>query len=270
MTGKIHILLLASLFFVSCSSVENIAYFQETNTISKNLEENLNRSYEARIKPKDLLSITVVSTEPEASRIYNLISPLPQSPTMMGGSLQSQPALQSYLVDNDGNINFPVLGKIHVKDMTLKELEAHILQKLEPAFSNELPIVTIRITNFSVNILGEVNTPGKVLSPNERLTIFDALAMANDMSIYGKRENVKVMREDSDGNKSFHTLNLNDKNIIYSPGYFLEQNDVVYVEPNKSRANSSKYGAAESFRISSVSVLISLATMALTIFSATR
>ena len=131
MIRKIYLLLYVSLLFISCSTVENIAYFQETNAIVKNVDERINQSYEARIKPKDLLSITVVSTEPEASRIYNLVSPLPQSPTMMGGSLQSQPALQNYLVDNDGNIKLPVLGKIHVKDMTLEELEAHILQKLE-------------------------------------------------------------------------------------------------------------------------------------------
>lgn len=260
-----------ALFFTSCSTVENIAYLQQTNVSTKANVENINRAFELHIKPKDLLYITVVSTEPEASRIYNLITPQPQSqPSMMGSSIQSQPALQHYLVDNDGYINFPVLGKINVKDMTLKELEAYILQKLEPSFSNELPIVTIRITNFSVNVLGEVNNPGQVKSENVRLTIFDALAMSNDMTIYGMRNNVKVMREDSDGNKSFYTLNLNDRNIIYSPGYFLEQNDVVYVEPNQSRANSSKYGAAESFRISSISVLISIVTMAVTIYSVTR
>lgn len=265
---KTFILYLTLLLLVSCTSVENIAYLQES--LSQTTSETRSGFYEAKIKPKDLLSITVVSTEPEASRIYNLISPVPQSPTMMGEALNSQPALQNYLVDNDGYINFPVLGKIHVKEKTKKELEAYILEKLEPAFSKELPIVTIRIVNFSVNVLGEVNMPGKILSTNERLTIFDALAMANDMTIYGKRDNVKIMREDSDGNKSFYTLNLNDRNIIYSPAFFLEQNDVVYVEPNKSRANSSKYGAAESFRISTVSVLISLATMGITIFSATK
>ena len=133
-----------------------------------------------------------------------------------------------------------------------------------------MPIITIRVNNFSVNVLGEVNNPGKFQSSNERLTIFEGLAMAGDMTIYGKRENIKVLREDSDGNKKYFTLNLNDKNIIHSPAYFLEQNDVVYVEPNQSRANSSKYGAAESFRISSLSVIVSLISMAVTIYSATR
>lgn len=271
MIRKAHILFFATILFASCSSVENIAYFQDINTTKRYMNDTLNSSFEVKIKPKDLLSITVVSTEPEASRIYNLITPQLQSQTMsMGTQMYTQPALQSYLVDKDGNINFPVLGMIHVKDMTKKDLETYILDKLKPAFTKELPIVTIRINNYSINVLGEVNAPGKYQTNNESITIFEGLALARDLTIFGMRNNVKVLREDSDGNKTFYTLNLNDKNIIHSPAYFLEQNDVVYVEPNKSRANSSKYGAAESFRISSVSVLISLATMAVTIFTATR
>lgn len=271
MTIKIYTLLFAILLFASCANVENIAYMQQVKKQSQDIENTNNQHYDVKIKPKDLLAITVVSTEPEASRIYNLITPQPQGQSLnMGDQIFSQPTLQSYLVDNEGNINFPVLGKMHVKDMTKKELETHILDKLKPAFTMELPIVTIRINNYSVNILGEVNSPGKYLTNNESVTIFEGLALAKDMTIYGMRENVKVLREDSDGNKTYYTLNLNDKNIINSPAYFLEQNDVVYVEPNKSRANSSKYGAAESFRISSISVLISLATMAVTIFTATR
>lgn len=267
---KIYYTFLIAALLTACSSAENIAYMQQNDKQRKGIENIDSQSYEVRIKPKDLLSITVVSTEPEASRIYNLISPIPQSPTMEGGSLNSRPALQNYLVDIDGNINFPVLGEIHVKGMTKNELEEYILKKLEPAFSNELPIVTIRIVNFSVNVLGELKSPGKYLTQNDKTTIFDALALANDMTIYGKRENVKVLREDAEGNKTFYTLDLTDKDIINSPAYFLEQNDVVYVEPNESRSNSSKYGAAESFRISSLSILISLATLGVTIFSVTR
>lgn len=257
----------------ACTSVKNIAYMQNVDRQLETIASDMNMSYEAKIKPGDLLSITVVSTEPEASRIYNLITPQLQRQTMtmsMGNQIYSQPALQGYLVDKEGNINFPVFGHIKAKDMTKKELENYILDRLRPAFTDELPIVTIRIHNYSINVLGEVNSPGNFTSVNERLTIFEGLALANDMTIYGKRENVKVLREDSDGNKIYYTLNLNDKNIVNSPAYFLQQNDVVYVEPNQSRANSSKYGAAESYRISTMSVLISLATMAVTIFAATK
>ena len=271
MKHKLYLLLFALLLLGACTSVKNVAYMQEIDRQLKTVPLPNNQSYEATIKPKDLLSITVVSTEPEASRIYNLITPQPQTQVLSTASqIYSQPALQNYLVDNEGKITFPVLGEILVKGKTIKDLETYIIEKLRPAFTEELPIVTIRINNFSVNVLGEVNAPGKYLTTNERLTIYEGLALAHDMTIYGKRDNVKVLREDADGNKKHYTLNLNDKNIINSPAYFLEQNDVVYVEPNQSRANSSKYGAAESYRISSISVLISLATMAVTIFSATR
>ncbi len=118
--------------------------------------------------------------------------------------------------------------------------------------------------------MGEVLRPGKYESMSGRMTILDGLAMAGDMTIYGRRDNVKVLRDDGNGELIIYTLNLTDKNMFYSPAFFLEQNDVVYVEPNKSKANSSKYGAAESFRISTLSVLISLITMTTTIFGLLR
>ncbi|WP_414703317.1 polysaccharide biosynthesis/export family protein, partial [Proteiniphilum sp. UBA5463] len=137
-------------------------------------------------------------------------------------------------------------------------------------FTEEKPVVTVRIVNYSVNIMGEVLRPGKYESMSGRMTILDGLAMAGDMTIYGRRDNVKVLRDDGNGELIIYTLNLTDKNMFYSPAFFLEQNDVVYVEPNKSKANSSKYGAAESFRISTLSVLISLITMTTTIFGLLR
>jgi polysaccharide export outer membrane protein len=118
--------------------------------------------------------------------------------------------------------------------------------------------------------LGEVLRPGRFVSNNERITIFEGLALAGDMTIYGRRDNVKVLREAANGERVIYTVNLNDRKIFNSPAYFLEQNDVVYVEPNQSRANSARYGAAENHRISTLSVLISLATMATTIYSITR
>ena len=222
------------------------------------------RLYDARIKPKDLLSITVVSTVPEASRMYNLIVPQVIRPDQ--SSILSEPTLQTYLVDNDGSIDFPVFGKINVIRLTTKELQNSIQKKLASAFSNELPIVTVRITNYTINILGEVTSPGKFITTNDRMTIFDGLALAGDMTIYGRRDNVKILRENADGVKEYITLNLNDKNVIYSPAYYLEQNDVVYVEPNNSKSRSSSYGAAETFGITTLSVLLTLTSLILTIF----
>lgn len=269
-------LLLLFFLFSSCADVRNIAYFQRLDSVDKQfaqdkspgnnpLAKNSSYLYEARIKPKDILSITVVSTESEASRMYNLIVPQVAQSTFEN-QLLSEPTLQTYLVDNDGNIDFPVFGKINVKGLTRSELEQILHNKLASAFSKEAPIITIRFENYSVNILGEVQRPGRYETKNDRLTIFDGLALAGDMTIYGRRDNVKVLRERADGYKMYITVNLNDRNIISSPAYYLEQNDVVYVEPNKSRSRSSNYGAAESFGISSLSVLLTLTSLIFTVF----
>ncbi|MBP1663189.1 MAG: Polysaccharide export protein [Bacteroidetes bacterium] len=260
-----------TLFISSCSQVKDIAYFQNTDekTITPQIQSKSESLFDPIIKPKDLLSISVVSTEPGASRIYNLITPQTNAPSGEN-SIFSQPALQNYLVDNEGYINFPVLGKIQIKGQTTKELAIKIQDMIAPAFTKELPIITVRIINYSVNILGEVIKPGKYETTNERLTIFEGLALAGDMTIYGRRDNVKVLREDAYGNKKYITLNLNDKDIINSEAYFLEQNDVVYVEPNKSRTESSKFGSAENFRISTISVLFSVVNIAATLYSAIK
>jgi len=301
----LFLLFLGVLILGSCSTNKNIAYFQKMDNskdsviVQKNAsklkngtanqvkpksiagnpsvdnrtkiypaykpEKNSSGLYDARIKPKDILSITVVSSEPEASRMYNLVVPQIADATNQN-SIFTQPTLQTYLVDNGGNINFPVFGKIRVEGMTRNEVETMLLEKMAFAFGKEKPIITIRFVNFSVNILGEVLKPGKFETVNDRLTIFEGLALAGDLTIYGRRDNVKVLRENADGSKEFITLNLNDKNVIYSPAFYLEQNDVVYIEPNKSRSKSSNYGAAESYGITSLSVLLTLTSLVFTVF----
>ena len=257
-------LVLGMLVLSSCASQKNIAYFQKLSTNTDSLKHSQTGGvHSARIKPLDILSITVVTSEPAASQIYNLV--VPQIGENVGNTLTSIPTLQTYLVSEDGNIDFPVFGQLKVDGLTRKQLETLLQEKLASAFSKERPIVTIRMTNYTVNVLGEVLKPGKFLTTNERLTIFDGLALAGDMTVYGRRENVKVLRENGDGTKKYITVNLNDKNIIYSEAYYLEQNDVVYVEPNKSKSNSSNFGAAESFGISALSILFSLASLVITI-----
>lgn len=254
-------ILLVLMFLNSCAGVKEIAYLQNLSQKSdtvKNITQDIGL-YAARIKPKDMLSITVATSEPQTSRMYNLVFPsITENPEKM---LNSQPGLQSYLVDNDGNIDFPIFGKLPVKGFTLKELETLLQKKLEPNFSKERPIVTIRILNFSVNVLGEVLRPGKYFTSNERMTIFDALSLANDMTIYGRRDNVKVLRENSNGSKTIITVNLNDKNIIYSSVFYLEQNDVIYIEPNQTRSRATNFGTAETLGISAISVLVSLTAL---------
>lgn len=251
-----------SIALLSCSQAKDIAYLQSYTKSNVSIGEN---SYNYIIKPKDILSISIVSSEPEASKRFNLVAPQVTAADDPMSMMFSQPMLQNYLVDDNGDINLPSFGKIHVQGMNKQDLTELIESKLKPFFINELPIITIRVLNFSVNILGEVRNPGKFTSVNERMTIFDGLAMAGDLTIYGKRDNVKIIREDGQGNKKIYIVNLSDASVFNSPVYFLEQNDIVYVEPNKARANSSLYGDADNFRISSLSIVISLATMAITI-----
>lgn len=264
---KLFIYTILAVFIASCSQAKNIAYLQDYSNKSTTINKD---SFDYRIKVKDILSISVVSSEPEASKRYNLTAPQVYTIEETTDYLFSQPVLQNYLVDNDGFINFPSFGKLHVLGLKKQELINLLENKLKPYFIDELPIITIRVLNFSVNILGEVKNPGKFTSTNERMTIFDGLALAGDMTIYGMREKVKVIREDEKGVKTIYNVNLTDKSIFSSPVYFLEQNDIVYVEPNKTRANSSLYGEADNYRISSLSVLISLATMAVTILGLRR
>ena len=266
---SVNVLAIIAVFLMSsCLEVKNIAYFQKISDKNESSKQQKNSKvlFDAHIKPKDMLSISVVTSDPDASRNYNLFVPQMSIESANQNSLFSQPALQNYLVESDGYIDFPVLGKIYVSGLTRTQLEMLLFKKLEPAFTQEKPIITIRISNYSVNILGEVGRPGKFETSNDRLTIFEGLALAGDLTIYGRRDNVKVLREDADGTKRYFSLNLNDRDVIYSPGYFLEQNDVVYVEPNKSRSRSSNFGEAESFSISSVSVLLTLTSIIFTVF----
>ena len=212
--------------------------------------------YDACIMPKDLLTITVSSTEPDAAVPFNLTVPTIQN--VSSRYTTSQPVLQTYLVDNLGNVDFPVLGKIHLGGMTKSQAETFIVKELKGLFK-ETPIVNVRLVNYKVSVLGEVNRPGTFTVANEKINLFEALALAGDMSVYGKRENVKLLREDSKGKKQIVSLDLNKSDIINSPYFYLQQNDVIYVEPNKAKAKNSDIGQSTTLLLSGTSILISLA-----------
>lgn len=238
-----------------CSSYKKIPYMMDSESFVGTNGETL---YDARIMPKDLLTITVNSTEPEAAIPFNLTVPTLQS--MNTNSLTSQAALQTYLVDNNGDVKFPVLGRLHLGGLTKSEAEAYILDRLKDSFK-EKPIVTVRLVNYKVSVLGEVNRPGTFTVANEKINVFEALALAGDMSIYGKRDNVKLLREDDKGRKEIVALDLNQSDIINSPYFYLQQNDVLYVEPNKAKSKNSDIGQSTTLLISVTSILISLASL---------
>ena len=245
------------LMLCSCASTKKVAYFQNSDSINYDSSRYL---YDARIMPKDVLTITVNTSDPEAAAPFNLA--VPTSFNQTSRSTYSQPVLQTYLVDNNGCIEFPVIGTVDVGGLTKSACEKLIHDKIKPYLSaNENPIVTVRMSSYSVSVLGEVTRPGSFQVSREKITILEALAQAGDLTIYGVRDRVKLIREDSTGRKEIHTLDLTDANIVNSPYYYLQQNDVVYVEPNKVKSQNSAVGQMTTLTFSATSILISLASL---------
>ena len=245
----------------SCGSVKNVAYFQNADSISFAQSKVL---YEAKIMPKDELTITVITTDPKAAMPFNLSV---SSTLGTSGQLSnSQGSLQGYLVDNGGNIEFPIVGSLHVGGLTKNQAEELIKSKVKPYLAaTENPIVTVRMASYRVVVTGEVTSPKVVSVPQEKMSIVEALAQAGDLTIYGRRENVMLIREDATGQKSIHRLNLNDANIINSPYYYLQQNDIIYVEPNKVKAQNSAIGSSTSILLSVVGTLMSLGSIIISV-----
>ena len=247
------------LFFASCGSSEKIAYIQNADVEKIVSEKAL---FDARIMPKDILTITVSTINKEASAPFNLTV----LSTGSSSTLTTQPALQTYLVDNDGTIEFPIVGTVKVSGLTKKECEATILEKIRPYLADtEKPIVTVRMSSYSIAVLGEVKSPGSFLVSREKINIFEALAKAGDMTIYGVRDRVRLIREDASGKKEIHVLDLTDANIINSPYYYLQQNDMVYVEPSNIKKQDARVGSMTNLWFSATSILVSLASIIVTI-----
>ena len=252
-----YVLLLMTVLVSSCGSTKNIAYFQNSDSILLNSPY----LYDARIMPKDVLTITVSTTNPEAAVPFNITVPTNQTVSTRMTST-SQPMLQNYIVDNDGDIMFPIVGRMHLGGLTKGEAESLIHNSISAYMADtENPIVTVRMVNYKISVLGEVNRPGMFTVANEKITILEALAQAGDLTIYGVRDKVKLIREDYTGKKDIYVLNLNDANIINSPYYYLQQNDVIYVEPNKVKARNSGVGATTSLWFTATSILVSLASL---------
>jgi polysaccharide export outer membrane protein len=232
----IFTIIVVSTLFYSCVSQKSVAYF---NGINAGSAEEINKSFqtnhEAIIVNGDMLSITVTGLDPLAVAPFNL--PLVSYATPGSDQLYSAPTLQSYLVDVNGVINFPVIGDIKLSGLTKSEAIKLISQKLSPYLKD--PIVTIQFMNYRVTVLGEVQRPGQYVINNERVTVLDALGLAGDMTIYGVRHNVLVIRENN-GRLEFARLNLNSDDVFKSPYFYLQQNDVVYVEPNKVKSVASQ------------------------------
>lgn len=245
----------------SCTSYKNVPYIQNSQDVDLTRATSL---YDARIMPKDILQITVNCPEDEnATRMFNLTIPVDPQGSANGTirNLQSQRTLQQFLVTNEGTIDFPVLGEISVGGRTKSELEAYIAGRIYPQYLKQRPIVTVTMANYKVTVTGEVTHAGVFTASNGKINIFEALAMAGDMTIYGRRDCVKVIREDAQGRKTINELDLNDANIIASPYYQLQQNDIVYVTPNKTKSKNSGIGTETTLWFTSISIVISMASL---------
>ena len=239
------------IFLNSCVSKKDIIYLQ-TDTIDK---QNISNDYQLRFKPDDMLQIIVTAENLESVQSFNL----PVFAMQTSNRVVGQPQLQAYLVDSKGFIEFPVLGSIKVGGLNRNEVIERLKEKLDPSYVKD-PIINIFITNFKVTVQGDVARPGTFAVANERLSIFDALGLAGDLNISGNRENILVIREEN-GTKNEYRLNLLSKKSLTSPVYYLQQNDVVYVEPNYAKSQDAAFTRNTGLFISLASVLISLLTI---------
>ncbi len=242
--------------FSSCASQKMTSYLQG---VDQTIVQDIEQSYEIRIQPDDLIAILVNSRSPELAQMFNL----PMIAYQTESKLIGQNRALGYLVNGEGNIEFPQLGTIHVEGMTRSELAQYIKDMLIADGQIKDPIVTVQMLNFQVSVIGEVARPGSFLIENDKITIFDALSRAGDLTIYGQRENVKVIREEN-GKRTIAMVDLRDIDILSSPYYYLQQDDVVYVEPNKVRAgqreiNSNRtigtYASVLSVILSAISII---------------
>ncbi len=243
-------LVIGVLLMSSCASKKDVVYFQNTGDFETLVDKN---SFTPKFKVDDLVNIYVSTLDNEASVPFNLFRGASE-----GGIAPEQ---VDYLVDKEGEIDFPVVGKVKIAGLSSEEVRILLREKLSDYLKN--PIINIRLKNFTVTILGEVNRPGTYPVNGERITVLEALGLAGDLTIKGMRENVLVIR-DFDGTKIYTRINLTNKQALSSPVYYLTQNDVVYVEPNQSAVTASSLDNRATIAISIASVLITSSVLLLT------
>ncbi|MBP6182998.1 polysaccharide biosynthesis/export family protein [Flavobacterium sp.] len=248
---------LMALLLFSCRSREEVVYYQNIDRLAQTEKSN---SYEIKIQPDDLLLIIVSADDPETAIPFNLSTISVPSAYNVNAS-RGMESMQSYLVDAEGSIDFPVLGKLTVGGLSRSEVMRLLESKVSKYIKN--PIINLRIMNFKISVQGEVTNPGTFNISSDRVTLIEALTMAKDLTIYGKRDNILIIRE-VNGVKSYNRVDITKADFINSPFYYLAQNDVIYVEPNKVRINGAAVGANTGVIISITSLVITLITLIVT------
>ncbi|MGG5506243.1 MULTISPECIES: polysaccharide biosynthesis/export family protein [unclassified Myroides] len=249
------LLVATTVFFSSCASRESVVYYQNVEDVLAN--DNAVKQFETYLQPDDLLMIIVSAQDREAAEPFNLINTMVTNLNNQAGAGSAQQQL--YLVDNKGNIEFPVLGTIKVSGLTKKQAIDYLTTEISKYIIR--PIVNMRIMNFKITVQGEVNRPGIHTIVSERLTLSDAIALSGDLTVYGKRDNILVIRE-VEGKRIPYRVDMTKADFMTSPYYYLNQNDIVYVEPNKTKVNSSVVGPNLSLGISALSLLVTIIALA--------
>lgn len=262
-------LLCATFLLLSCNTAEKVVYLQQAGSpLPVTLQSEMAPIPDPLIKVGDLLVITINSSTPEAAMPFNL--PLVPTLGMTDYNISRNTVssysggLQNYIVSTQGSIVLPVIGELSVKGLTKSELAERIKSTIYPKYITEEPIVLIRYGNFNVSVLGEVNRPGKFIIENDKLSVLEALALAGDLTIFGQRDNILLVRESEKGRETIR-IDLRDKNLLYSPYFYLQQSDVLYVQPNEPRSRSSALSTAETLSISVIGTLISLTSLIINI-----
>ena len=266
---KFYVFLVAVFALTSCATVKDIAYFQNK---AVNQPEKIDKHAGIVIQPKDVLSIVVSSRNPELVAMFNLpvISYQAGSEFQVTGNYNQR--LMGYAVDNEGCVDFPVLGKLKVAGMTRWELSDMIKGRLVSDGLLNDAVVAVEFLNFKISVLGEVALPGTYAIEGDKMTVLQAISLARDLTIFGRRDNVSVIRE-KEGERVIYEIDLTDVNLFKSPAYYLQQNDIVYVQPSDIRARQSttddKSLRMTSIFVSGGSLLISLASLIVGILNVT-
>lgn len=245
------------LFCASCVSTKNVSYFQDIAQGQTAQLRDMAKFSEPIIQPDDILSIQLFSLDPQSTQLSNQASSL----SAMGASslTNNNGLISGFLVDKSGEIELVGIGKIKLAGLTTFQAKDLIREKAKALYNNVT--IEVRFANFKVTVLGEVNRPAVYTMPNERVTLLDAIGLAGDLTIYGKRENILLIRNQN-GQKEFVRFDLNSTNLMSSPYFYLKQNDVIYIEPNKSKAASLNAARTQTFAIigSTLSLLVVILT----------
>lgn len=231
--------------FSNCVSKKNIVYLQNDEIE----QEKISNNYVTYFKPDDLVEINITSSNPESSAPFNLF-------TAASSDTGGQSVQLPYLIDNKGFVDLPIIGKVKLGGLTREQAISFLKEKLDPEYIKN-PKIYIRIINFTVNVNGDVRSPGSYKIPNERVTILDAISLAGDLNITARRDNILVIRE-KDDKKIEYRVDLRSRKLYSSPVFYLQQNDNIYVEPNYASIQSASNNSNTTLFISSMVVLISI------------